>query len=52
MSKTIRTKNITLINGNNVVQNHKIDYGKLPKVNLQETLPCWKTSNTRGKNNN
>jgi hypothetical protein len=34
MSKTIRTQNITLIMGNNVVQNHKIDYGRLPKVIL------------------
>jgi len=34
MSKTKRTKNVTLIKGNSVVQNHKIDYGRLPKVNL------------------
>lgn len=37
MSKSIRTKHITLIKGNNAVQNHKIDYGSLPKVNLEET---------------
>jgi hypothetical protein len=34
MSKTIRTQNITLIMGNNAVQNHKIDYGRHSKVIL------------------
>ena len=34
MSKTIRTKNIQLIMGNKIVQNHKIDYERLPKINL------------------